>query len=33
MSDDAHFFLRDHWNYDPNAPKHVREDAGKGIDT
>ncbi|RLC20672.1 MAG: hypothetical protein DRH93_13180 [Deltaproteobacteria bacterium] len=33
MSDDSHFFLRDHWEYDPTAPKHVREDAGKGIDT
>ncbi len=33
MSDDSHFFLRDHWEYDPTAPKHVRKDAGKKIDT
>jgi len=33
MSDDSHFFLRDHWEYDPTAPKHVRKDAGKEIDT
>lgn len=33
MSDDTHFFLRDHFTYDPNAPKHVREDADKGITT
>jgi len=33
MSDDKHFFLRDHWEYDPGAPKYVREDADRGIDT
>ncbi len=33
MSNDKHFFLRDHWKYDPGAPKYVRKDAGKGMDT
>ena len=33
MSDDRHFFLRDHWEYDPGAPKYVRKDEGKGMDT
>ncbi|MBT8358724.1 MAG: aminotransferase class I/II-fold pyridoxal phosphate-dependent enzyme [Deltaproteobacteria bacterium] len=33
MSNDKHFFLRDHWEYDPNAPKYLREDADRGIET
>ncbi len=32
MTDKKHFFIRDHWEYDPGAPRHKREDA-RGFDT
>ncbi|WP_373500576.1 PLP-dependent aspartate aminotransferase family protein [Desulfococcus sp.] len=33
MSKTDHFFIRDPWVYDPEAPRKVREDAGRGFDT
>jgi len=33
MADDAHFFLRDHYEYDPLATRYVRDDARRGMDT
>lgn len=33
MSDKKHFFLRDHWEYDPTSPRFVRDDQEKGMGT
>ncbi|MBF0200360.1 MAG: aminotransferase class I/II-fold pyridoxal phosphate-dependent enzyme [Desulfamplus sp.] len=31
--DEKHFFLRDHWTYDPREPRAVRENVTTGFDT
>ena len=33
MTTDKHFFLREHWTYDPTAPRSAHPDAGQSIDT
>jgi len=33
MTHSKHFFIRDHWEYDPDASKTKREDHGIGFDT
>lgn len=33
MADKGHFFLRDHWEYNPNRPKAVRADEDTGLET
>ncbi len=33
MTDNTHFFLRDHWEYDPNAKRPRRADGDSGFDT
>jgi len=33
MTEDKHFFLRDHWVYDPKTPTPVNRDAGLSIET
>jgi cystathionine beta-lyase/cystathionine gamma-synthase len=33
MTTDKHFFLREHWRYDPTAPRSAHPDAGQPIET
>ncbi len=33
MKDDKHFFLREAWKYNPDAPRHLRSDNATGFDT